>query len=287
MNKTLRTTIEKNRSFFMAAPAFVWLLLFLYVPLLFIIGLSFIIKGGTALFPKIGLDNYLTFLDKPYFTILLRSLSLATVTTIFTLLCAYPIAYYLALRSKRWKNPMLFLLALPFGVNFVILAYAWFFVLEKNGLINNILVGLNLIKEPIQLLNTPLAIYIGMIYCYLPFMVLPIYAVLEKFDLRFVDASLDLGATRFETFWRIILPLSMPGIQTGFFMVFIPAYGEYVIPMLMGGGKYMYVGTLISHYFLVLRNLSLGTAFTVFSSFFLLVIAVLVYRWFKKRPSHL
>ena len=114
-------------------------------------------------------------------------------------------------------------------------------------------------------------------------MVLPIYAVLEKFDLRLVDASLDLGATRFTTFWRIILPLSMSGIQTGFFMVFIPAYGEYVIPMLMGGGKYMYVGTLISHYFLVLRNLPLGTAFTCFSSIFLLILSILVYRWFKKR----
>jgi len=218
-----------------------------------------------------------------YYTILFRSLVLAFTTTIICLLCAYPIAYFLALRARRWKNTLLFLLALPFGVNFIILAYAWFFILEKSGLINSLLLSLGIISQPLQLFNTPFAIYIVMIYCYLPFMVLPIYAVLERLDIRLIDASLDLGASRFATFLRVTVPLSMPGIQTGFFIVFIPAFGEYIIPTLMGGAKYMYVGSLIAHYFLVLRNLSLGAAFTCFSSIILLMSAVLFYWWFRKR----
>jgi len=188
----------------------------------------------------------------------------------------------LALRAGRWKNILLFLLALPFGVSLVILAYVWFFILEKTGLINNLLLSLGLIKHPIQLLNTPFAIYIVMVYCYLPFMVLPIYAVLEKFDVNLIDASLDLGASWVSTFFRVILPLSMSGIQAGFFLVFIPAFGEYVIPTLMGGGKYMNMGVLISHYFLVLQNLPLGATFTCFSSIVLLVVALLFYWGLKK-----
>jgi len=283
MNRDIENTeVSTNVSFFMALPAFVWLLIFLYIPLLVIIGLSFIRKGVISAWPDFTLSNYFTFFDSLYYSILVRSLLLAFVTMAVCLLCAYPIAYFLALYARRWKNMLLFLLALPFGVNFVILAYAWFFILEKNGLINSILTTLGIISTPIQLLNTEFAIYVGMIYCYLPFMVLPIYAVLEKLDLRLIDASLDLGATRFATFWRIILPQSMPGIQTGFFMVFIPSFGEYVIPALMGGGKYMYVGSLISHYFSVLRNLPLGSAFTVFSSIVLLIVSLIFYWRFRR-----
>ncbi len=283
MSKDINNSeLSKNISFFVAVPAFVWLLLFLYVPLILIIVLSFVKKGIATAWPDFTFINYLTFFDSLYYSVLARSMLLALVTTTVCLLCAYPISYFLALYARRWKNSLLFLLALPFGVNFVILSYAWFFILEKSGFINNILIALGIISHPIQLLNTPFAIYIGMIYCYLPFMVLPIYAVLEKLDLRLIDASLDLGATRFTTFWRIVLPQSMPGIQTGFFMVFIPSFGEYVIPALMGGGKYMYVGSLISHYFSVLRNLPLGAAFTVFSSLILLAVTLLFYWRFKK-----
>jgi len=283
MNRNLsQSELSKNVSFFMAMPAFVWLILLLYVPLFLIIGLSFIRKGIISFWPEFTFENYLTFFDSIYYTILWRSLMLSFVTTIVCLLCAYPIAYFLVLRACRWKNVLLYLLALPFGVNFVILAYAWFFILEKSGLINSMLLTFGIINHPIQLLNTPLAIYIGMIYCYLPFMVLPIYAVLEKLDLGLIDASLDLGASRWTTFWRVIIPQSMSGIQTGFFMVFIPTFGEYVVPALMGGGKYMYVGGLIAHYFLMLRNLYLGTAFTCLSSIVLLIVALLIYWRFRK-----
>lgn len=266
----------------MAMPALVWLILFLYIPLIFIVSLSLIKKGTISIWPELTFDRYLTFFDSIYYTILWRSLLLALTTTIICLLCSYPIAYFLALKARRWKNSLIFLLALPFGVNFVILAYAWFFILEKHGLINNLLRTLGIIQQPVQLFNSPFAIYIVMIYCYLPFMVLPIYAVLEKLDLQLIDASLDLGASRFTTFLHVTLPFSMPGIQTGFFMVFIPAFGEYIVPTLMGGNKYMYTGSLISHYFLILRNLPLGAAFTCFSSIVLLIVALLFYWWFRR-----
>lgn len=283
MNRNINNTeISKNVSFFMALPAFVWLLIFLYGPLFIIIGLSFIRKGVVSAWPDFTWAHYFTFFDSLYYGIVARSLLLALVTTVVCLLCAYPIAYFLALYARRWKNVLLYLLVLPFGVNFVILAYAWFFLLEKNGLINNFLQSVGIISAPIQLLNTGFAVYIGMIYCYLPFMILPIYAVLEKLDFRLIDASLDLGATRFATFWYVVVPQSMPGIQTGFFMVFIPSFGEYVVPALMGGGKYMYVGSLISHYFSVLRNLHLGSAFTVLSSIVLLLVALFFYWRFRK-----
>jgi spermidine/putrescine transport system permease protein len=138
-----------------------------------------------------------------------------------------------------------------------------------------------LIKTPLHLLNTPFAVYLVMIYCYLPFMTLPIYTVLEKFDIRLIEASLDLGATRFMTFLRVILPLTLPGISTGFFLVFIPSFGEFVIPALMGGSRYFFVGSLISHYFLIVRDLSVGAAFTSLSSIILLVVTLFFYYFFK------
>jgi len=286
MNRDINNTeVSKNVSFFMALPAFVWLLIFLYIPLGVIVALSFIRKSVVSIWPDFTWAHYLTFFDSLYYSVIVRSLTLSIITTAVCLLCAYPIAYFLALHAQKWKNVLLYLLALPFGVNFVILSYAWFFLLEKNGFINNILTSLGIISSPLQLLNTQFAIYVGMIYCYLPFMVLPIYAVLEKLDIRLIDASLDLGATRFTTFWRVVFPQSIPGVSTGFFMVFIPSFGEYVIPTLMGGGKFMYVGSLISHYFSVLRNLPLGSAFTVASSMVLLIVALFFYWRFRRMVS--
>ena len=162
------------------------------------------------------------------------------------------------------------------------LAYAWFFVLDKYGLVNNALVSIGLISEPLTLLNTPFSVYLVMVYCFLPFMVLPVYSILEKLDQRLIEASYDLGATWKETFIRIIFPLSLSGIKTGVFLVFVQSFGEFVIPELLGGGKQFYVGTLISHYFLVSRNPFAGAAFTCFSAIFLIVFVGLLYHAFKK-----
>lgn len=285
MNKAFKTSFRENLSFFMSVPAFVWVILFFYLPLMTVIGRSFFIKTNLSLVPTVSLAQYATFLDWTYIAIIERSLLLAFVTALICLLIAYPVAYFIARTIKKGKNILLFFIMLPFSVNLLIQAYAWFFMLGKTGLINNILLHLGIINQPLYLLNTPGAVYVVMIYCYLPFMILPLYTVLEKIDVRFIEASLDLGANKLQTFVRLIIPLSLSGISTGFFLVFIPVFGELVIPALLGGNKQMYVGTLISYYFLTTRNLVLGCAFTVASSVTVLIVAFVIYRWLKKIRS--
>lgn len=285
MIKAFRTLFRTNMSFFMSVPAFMWVLLFFYLPLMTIIGRSFFIKTNVSLVPVMSLEHYATFFDWTYFAIVKRSLLLALGTAIVCLIIAYPIAYFIARKVNRGKNVFLFFIMLPFSVNLLIQAYAWFFMLGKTGLINTILLKIGIISEPLHLLNSPVAIYVVMVYCYLPFMILPLYTVLEKIDVRFIEASLDLGATWKQTFTKVLLPLSVPGISTGFLLVFIPVFGELVIPALVGGGKQMYVSTLISYYFLTTCNLALGSAFTVVSSIVVLIVAFVLYRRLKKMRS--
>jgi spermidine/putrescine transport system permease protein len=226
--------------------------------------------------------HYTTFLDWTYIVIINRSLLLAIVTACVCLIIAYPIAYFIARKVNKGKNALLFFIMLPFSVNLLIQTYAWFFMLGETGLVNSILLKLGIISQPLHVLNSPGAVYIVMVYCYIPFMILPLYTVLEKIDVRFIEASLDLGANWRQTFTKVLLPLSLPGISTGFFLVFIPVFGELVIPALVGGGKQMYVSTLISYYFLTTRNLALGSAFTVVSSVVVLIVAFVLYYRFKK-----
>lgn len=263
------------RTLFWAVPAIVWQLVLLYIPLLFVFMRSFMHKGS-GLFDKPTLAYYATFLDTTYSTIVMRSLLLALSTATVCLLIAYPAAYYISRYVHRFKNLFLFFLIVPFWTSLLVQVYAWFSILDKHGLFNTLLQKIGLLSEPFHLLNTPLAVYLVMVYCYVPFMAMPIYSILEKFDQRLREASLDLGATRWETFTRITVPLSMPGIKTGFFLVFIPSFGEFVIPMLLGGGKQFYVGSLITHYFLVSRSPSLGAAFTWFSSAVLIISSVIL-----------
>lgn len=278
----LRSIYEKEITKFFALPAFVWVVVFFYLPLLAILGWSTIVYDPQTQSYHYSLANYALLTDYPYFLIISRSLILSLITTISCLLLGFPVAYYVARKAKRFKNLLLFFLMLPFGVNILVQAYSWFFVLGNNGLLNSLLLSIGLIKEPLSLLYTPLAVYIGAVYCYIPFMILPIYTVLEKLDDRFIEASLDLGATWWQTIYHVVIPLSLPGISTGFFLVFIPVFGEFVIPILLGGGKQMFVGSLISFYFLTTRNFSVGSAFTWFSCLIVLVVALTVY-WRLKR----
>ncbi|MFS8563280.1 MAG: ABC transporter permease [Rhabdochlamydiaceae bacterium] len=188
----------------------------------------------------------------------------------------------MAFSSKKFKNIGLFLLLIPFWTNFLLHVYAWFYVLEKQGFVNNLLLSLNIIQEPILMLNSLFAIMIMMVYYYLPFMVLPIYSSLERFSPSLIEASLDLGASWFQTFRRIMLPLTMRGVRAGFLLVYIPAFGEFVIPELMGGDKQMFVGNVISQYILAQETGSLGAAFTVLSGFILIITVVVLYKLMEK-----
>ena len=208
---------------------------------------------------------------------------MALFTALSCLAIAYPVAYFLALRVKRYKNFLLFLFTLPFWTNFLVLVYAWFFLLEYNGLINTLLMKVGFISQPLHMANSFFAIGIVMVYCYVPFMLMPLYAVLEKFDPRLIESSFDLGANSWQTFKKVVLPASLPGIRTGFFLVFVPSFGEFAIPALLGGSKYMFVGSLISYYFLMARNIYLGAAFTVLSAVVLALVSFGIYLVLKRK----
>jgi len=253
----IKSAIIREFSFVFSVPALLWQVLFLYIPLVIIIYASLH-------------QSYLVFFDRMYVRIIVRSLLLAGGSALLCLLLAYPVAYFLALKVRRWKNVLLFLLTLPFWTNFLIQVYAWFFLLDRNGVINLFLKAVGLISEPLHLLNNQFSIFLVMVYCYLPFMIMPLYSILYKMDKMLLEVSMDLGATSLQTFRKITLPLSITGIKTGVLLVFVPAFGEFVIPALVGGSKYMLVGSLISYYFLVARNNKLGSAFTLLSGMILL-----------------
>ncbi len=278
MNKWVNSDVP----FFMALPAVIWQLFFFYIPVAIVLGYSFMqTVGGVA---SLTLENYSFFLRPLFLMVIANSLILALVTAVLCLVIAYPIAYCLALRIKKYKNAFLFFLILPFWTSLMVQVYAWFFILEHDGLINSLLIKAGLIGAPLQLLNTPFAVYTVMLYCYLPFMIMPLYTALEKIDKRMIEAAADLGATQWQTFKNVTIPLSLPGIKTGFFLVFVPSFGEFVVPTLLGGGKKLYVGTLITQYFLFARNVYLGSAFTMLSGLALLVAVALIY-WYFSRTS--
>lgn len=283
IKENISNFITDNASFIFSAPAVLWQVLFLYVPFFLVFYTSFK-RVADSVGLDLTFDHYKAVLTTPYFYIIGRSGLIALGVTLLCLICAYPIAYYLALRvNRRWKNILLFLLTLPFWTNFLIQVYSWIFVLDYNGLINMILLKAGFIQEPLHLVNNTAAIFVVMLYYYLPFMIMPLYSILEKIQHDLLEASMDLGATHWQTFRRITVPLSMAGVKTGLFLVFVPAFGEFVIPAVVGGGHHMFVGSLVSHYFLVARDNQLGAAFTIVSGFFLLVCALL-FNWLCTVP---
>jgi len=286
-NKSFKSKRAQEHDFAVALPAVLWQILFLYVPLCFIIYISFVKAINIFVLKNITFAHYKALLNPIYLSIIIRSVFLAFFNALFCLILAYPVAYFLALRAKRFKNVLLFLLVLPFWTNFLVQAYAWFFILDYHGFLNKVLLKIGIISTPLHILNTPWAIYIVMLFCYLPFMVLPIYSSMTKIDTFILEASSDLGATSWQTLGYVALPLSLSGIRTGFFLVLIPSFGEFVIPALLGGGKVMYVGSMISYFFLETKNVFLGSAFTVLSGACLIIVAVLIYLLFKKlsKPS--
>lgn len=263
---------------FLSTPVFLWQLFFFAIPLCIVLGLSFLpdLKTGFTL------ASFEPFFREAYARILGRSLLLAFLNAVLCLIISYPTAYFISFKAGKFKLFLLFLLIVPFWTNFLLHICAWFFVLEREGLLNNTLLGLGLIHKPLHVLNTTFAVYLMTIYYYLPFMVLPLYSILEKFDYRLIEASLDLGATWFLTLRKVMIPVTLPGILSGFFLVFVPSFAEFAIPELLGGDKKMYVGSVISYYILGGTTISAGAAFTVISSLTLLFSAFVLYPLIKK-----
>jgi spermidine/putrescine transport system permease protein len=230
------------------------------------------------------LDDSLV-LNTDYLQIFLRSFWLSAATTVLCLLVGFPTALYMALQPERRRNLLIFLVTIPFWTNLLVRNYAWILLLRNNGLIDGVLGGLHLTSGPLGMLYTPFAIMVGLTYTFLPFMVLPIYASLEKLDLRLVEAAFDLGADRRRALSRVIVPLSLPGIVAGSILVFVPCLGAYVTPELLGGSKAMMIGNLIQGQFGSARNWPFGAALA-FALLAIVLLAMLAYLLrFRKAPG--
>jgi spermidine/putrescine transport system permease protein len=253
------------------APVTIWLGLFFLVPLLLILAYSFGtpgIYGGITLGFNPG--NYLKVFDPLYLEIIGRTFFIAALNTLLCLALGYPLAYFIVFKGRRWRNALVLLVMVPFWTSLLIRAYAWVVILGGNGVANRTLQFLGITDEPLTLIFTPEAVLMGMVYSYLPFMVLPLYAALEKFDTRLKEAAQDLGASRWHTFWKVTFPLSMPGVIAGSILVFIPSAGEFVIPDLLGGSRTVMTGNLIQNQFLQARDWAFGSALSVMLAVLLL-----------------
>lgn len=214
--------------------------------------------------------------DPVYIAIFIRSVKIAALTVIAALLVCYPAAFCIARLSERWKNFCLFLITLPFFTSLIVRLFVWVLILRQTGLVNEMLLSTGLIARPLDLIYTDGAIILGMVYVFIPFMFMPVYASVEKLDWTLVRASLDLGAGPIRTFLRIILPLTAPGIAGGAIIVFIPALGNFVVPAILGGAKVMMLGNLIEQQFLAARNWPFGSALAMMVMSVMLVL-LLVY----------
>ncbi len=210
--------------------------------------------------------------DPVYIAIFFRSLKIAAVTVLATLLVCYPAAFHISRLPDKWKNFCLFLITLPFFSSLIVRLFVWVMILRPTGLINETLIGTGIIARPLEMIYTDGAIVLGMVYVFIPFMFMPVYASIEKLDWRLVHASLDLGAGPVRTFFRITLPLTAPGILGGSIIVFIPALGNFVVPAVLGGAKVMMLGNLIEGQFLAARNWPFGSALAMMVMAVMLVL---------------
>lgn len=268
--------LRKEIPFGIGSIPFLWQLLFFIIPLTLIIGISITKFDEVGRFHSLSFDAFKHILIPNYFYSILNSFALAGSTTLICLAIGLPLAYCMAFHSGRFKQILLFLLIIPFWTNFILHIYAWFFVLERNGFLNNLLISVGLIQAPLHILNSYFAVLMMMVYFYIPFMVLPLYSSLERFDPKLLEASLDLGANKVQTICRILLPSLKKAIKAGIFLVFIPAFGEFAIPELMGGDKIVYVGNVISAFVLDQTTMTIGIAFTIISTLMLITSLFLI-----------
>jgi spermidine/putrescine transport system permease protein len=257
------------------APGLAWLIAFFLLPLAVVLLVSFATRGtyGGVVW-TFTLSNYRHLLDAQYLHIYVRSLLLAGVTTAICLVFGFPLAYYIARLPRRLQPLWVVLIMVPFWTNFLVRTYAWMFILSTEGVLNQALLGLGIIDQPLELLYTDTAVLTGLVYGYLPFMVLPLYVAMSRLDVSLVEAAWDLYASGSAVLWKVLVPLTKPGIVSGSILVFIPSLGAYVTPDLLGGAKSLMVGNLIQHEYLVIRDWPLGSAIS-----FALMLLVLAGAW--------
>ncbi len=283
---------------FLTFPSLFWLVIFFLIPLIVVFAISFGQRGtyGGVRW-NLNLENYARFFDPLYLRIFGRTLVIALTTTVICLLIGYPLAYFIATRPPRWRNVFLLLLMIPFWTNFLVRTYAWILILRDQGLINTLWTGslhagllylssrvplpiwgplLSATADPLPLFGTDGAIIVGLVYGWLPDMVLPCYAAIERLDYSLVEAAQDLYANRLKSFLRVILPLTMSGIVAGSILVFIPSLGAYVIPDLLGGAKSIMIGNVIYSQFMSARDYPFGSAIS-FVLMAVMLVGTLIY----------
>jgi putrescine transport system permease protein len=285
------------RRWYVIAVPYFWLLLFFLVPFFIVFKISLSdtaisippyvpvldlsqgLEGLSQFFSELDFDNYrFLFSDELYVGAYWSSLQIAAVSTALTLLVGYPIAYGMARAPREWQPTLVMLVIIPFWTSFLIRIYAWIGILKKEGLLNLLLTSLGLIDEPLTILNTNTAVYIGIVYSYLPFMILPLYASLEKISPALLEAASDLGSPPWRAFWQVTFPLSLPGIIAGCFLVFIPAVGEFVIPDLLGGSETLMIGKTLWNEFFNNRDWPVSSAVAVILLLVLVIPIVLFQR---------
>ena len=285
MKSVLKRLGLDGRSVVTAVP-YLWLLLFFLIPFVIVLKISFS-TGQIAMPPyepllhwtgekvlqiKLNLGNFAFLVeDDLYWKAYLNSIWVASVSTFFCLLLGYPIAYAIARSNPSARNILMLLIVLPFWTSFLLRVYAWIGILKNNGLLNNFLIWIGAIDQPIQMLQTDFAVYVGIVYSYLPFMILPLYANLEKLDLTLLEAAADLGCKPWQGFLKITLPLSLPGIRAGCLLVFIPAVGEFVIPSLLGDPGMLMIGKVLWTEFFNNRDWPVASAVAIVLLLFLVV----------------
>ncbi|AZS13195.1 ABC transporter permease [Paenibacillus lutimineralis] len=245
-------------------PVFLWLFLFLILPMLMVVGISFMDRDelGNVIY-HFNLNSYATFFDPLYLGIYWDTIVLSVVTTVICLLLSYPLAYYIANAGPRMQTWGLVMITIPFWINFLIRTYAWVLLLRTQGVVNSLLLDLGFIQEPLQMLYTKGAVFLGMVYTFIPFMVLPIYVALEQMDKKLLEAASDLGATPWKSFWHITLPQTKSGIMTGAVLVYVSTTGMFVVTDILGGAKSAMISNIIQSQFLGARNWPFGSALSV------------------------
>ncbi|MSR15569.1 MAG: ABC transporter permease subunit [Gammaproteobacteria bacterium] len=273
---------------------YAWLALFFLIPFVIVLKISFAdqliarppysalweLSEKGYLTIKLNLNNYRFLIDDAlYWKAYLNSVKIAFVSALICLIVGYPMAYGMARADKAWRNILLMLVILPFWTSFLLRVYAWIGLLNNNGIINNALLGLGLIDQPIVMMKTDFAVYVGIVYSYLPFMILPLFTALEKMDVTLLEAAADLGCKPLKAFFTITIPLSMPGIIAGFSLVFIPALGEFVIPDLLGGTDTLMIGHVLWNEFFSNRAWPVASAVAIAMLLLVLVILYLQSRF--------
>ncbi len=281
---------KNSQSWLLSLPALCWLIFFFLVPYLIVLLYSILKATIYDISFQFSLDAYREIFKYDYFKSFFISFRLAFFTTIICLIIGYPAAYFIARSSEKIKNLLLIIIIIPFWTNFIIRIFSWRIFLSNEGILNHFLLWTGMIDNPMYILRTDIAVILVMVYVYLPYMILPLYGVIEKIDFTLLDAAMDLGANRFKAFLKVTLPLSKEGIFAGGILVFVPALGAYIIPQVVGSQNSLYIGQIITYKIKnIPRNWPLASALSLVLLILVAILILLFYKLFQKlkqRNSH-